>query len=178
MGFLMKYILHVVILGIVSFAGFSQAGQEVYGPHESEVKLTELASLPQGLTVTHTPESVATSFSGPSGVQWTHSTTVSSTVGPVKIVEYGFFLERNGRWTDDTGIQSKYTANDFEKNFDSPGAELLPGKSYTNEWNRSISDNRPEQAGKWYFIGVDAEGNRVKGEANIKLVGDMTEDGC
>jgi hypothetical protein len=174
----MKYILHVVILGICSFAGFSQAGQDVYGPHESEVKLTELASLPQGLTVTHTPDSVTTSFSGPSGVQWAHSTTVSSTVGPVTIVEYGFLLERNGRWTDETGIRSKYTANDFAENFGSPDAKLLPGKSYTNEWNRSMSDNMPEQVGKWYFIGLDSKGNRVKGEANIKLVGDMAEGGC
>ena len=174
----MKYILHVVILGICCFAGFSQAGQEGLGPHESEVKLTELASLPQGLTVTYTPDTVESSFSGPSGVQWVHSTTVSSTVGPVKIVEYGFLLERNGRWTDETGIRSEYTAKEFAENFGCPDARLLPGKSYTNEWNRSISDNRPEQAGKWYFIGLDAEGNRVKGEANIKLVGNMSEDGC
>ncbi len=41
-----------------------------------------------------------------------------------------------------------------------------------------MSDNMPEQTGKWYFIGVDSKGNRVKGEANIQLVGDMTEDGC
>ncbi len=174
----MKFILHIVILGIISFAGISQAEQDVYGPLESEVILTELASLPQGLTVTHTPDSVATSFSGPSRVQWVHRTTVSSTVGPVTIVEYGFLLERNGRWTDEMGIRSKYTANEFAKNFGSPGAKLLPGKSYTNEWNRSMSDNMPEQTGKWYFIGVDSKGNRVKGEANIKLVGDMTEDGC
>jgi hypothetical protein len=174
----MKYILHVLILGICSFASVTQAGQEVLGPHESEVKLAELASLPEGLTVTHTPESVANSFSGPSGVQWAHSTTVSSTVGPVTIIEYGFLLDRDGRWTDDTRIRSKYSANEFAENFGSPGAKLLPGKTYTNEWNRSMSDNRPEQIGKWYFIGVDSNGNRVKGEANLKLVGDMTKDGC
>jgi hypothetical protein len=173
-----KYILHVLILGIFCFAGFSQAGQDALGSHESEVKLAELASLPQGLTVTHTPDPVSTSFFGPSGVQWAHSTTVSSTVGPVTIIEYGFLLERNGRWTDETGIRSKYTASEFAKNFESPDAKLLPGKSYTNEWNRSRSDNRPEQVGKWYFIGLDSKGNRVKGEANLKLVGDMTEDGC
>ena len=99
-------------------------------------------------------------------------------MGPVTIVEYGFFLERNGRWTDETGIRSKYTANDFEMYFGSPDAKLLPGNSYTNEWNRSNSDNIPEQVGKWYFIGLDSKGNRVKGEANIKLVGNMSEDGC
>lgn len=174
----MKYILPVVILGTCSFAGISLAEKEVNGPHESEIILTELASLPQGLTVTYTPDTVETTFSGPSGVQWVHSTTVSSTVGPVKIVEYGFLLERNGRWTDETGIRNEYSAADFAENFGCPDAELLPGKSYTNEWNRSISDNLPEQAGKWYFIGLDAEGNRVKGEANLKLVGNRSEDGC
>lgn len=174
----MKYILHVLIIGICGLAGVSQAEQEALGPYESEVKLSELASLPTGLTVTHTPEAVEKSFSGPSGSQWAHSTTVASTVGPVTIVEYGFLLERNGRWTDETWIKSKYSASEFAENFESPGAKLLPGKTYTDEWNRSMSDNRPEQLGKWYFIGVDSEGNRVKGEANLKLVGDMTEDGC
>lgn len=174
----MKYILHVLIIGVCSLAGVSQAGQDALGPYESEVKISELASLPTGLTVTHTPDAVEKSFSGPSGSQWAHSTTVASTVGPVTIVEYGFLLERNGRWTDETWIKSKYSASEFAENFESPGAKLLPGKSYTDEWNRSSSDNRPEQLGKWYFIGVDAEGNRVKGEANLKLVGDMSEDGC
>ena len=174
----MKYILHVLILGICSFAGLSQAEQDALGPHESEVKLAELASLPQGLTVTHTPDPVTSSIFGPSGVQWAHSTTVSSTVGPVTIIEYGFLLERNGRWTDETWIRSKYSASEFAKNFECPESKILPGKSYTNEWNRSGSDNLLEQFGKWYFIGLDSQGNRVKGEADIKLLGNMSEDGC
>ena len=76
----MKYILQVVILAAIGMAGLALAGQESPGPYESEVKLAELSSLPAGLTVTHTPDPVSSSFSGPGGVKWAHSTTVSSTV--------------------------------------------------------------------------------------------------
>jgi hypothetical protein len=31
----------------------------------------------------------------------------------------------------------------------------------------------PEQVVKWYFIGVDAEGKQVKGEANVKLLAEL-----
>ncbi len=124
--------------------------------------------------VTHSPDPVLATLCTPSlsGVQWKHSTTVSSIVGPVKIIEFGYFVERNGRWEVPYGVEVPYayTSSDFAKKYDCPGSELRPGESYSDVSNRSVIDCVPEQLVRWYFIGLDAKGNRVKGEADVKLL--------
>jgi hypothetical protein len=172
---LMKHVLLVSLLVFCSSsAGPAQAEQKAVVSSESSLKVNELASLPEGLAVSHTPDPVHATLHTPSlsGVQWKHSTTVSSTVGPVKIIEFGYFVERNGQWEFPYGIEVPYvyTSNDFAEKYNCPSSELQPGKSYTDAWNRSVIDCVPEQIVKWYFIGLDSKGNRVKGEASIKLL--------
>ncbi len=171
----MKYILLVSILSLCSFAGVTKAEQNVSGPLESDLKFIELESLPQGLAVAHTPDPVLATFFGPSGSQWTHSTTVSSTVGPVTIIEFGCFYEEGGQWTFGTGTKAPYTASDFAEWYGCPGAELQPGESYTDVSNRSLGNCLPEQVAKWYFIGLDSKGNRVKGESSVTLLLELDE---
>jgi len=95
--------------------------------------------------------------------------------GPVTIIEFGYFVERNGQWEFSLGseVPCTYTSNDFAERYDCPSSELLPGESYSDARNRSIIDCVPEQLVKWYFIGMDAEGNRVKGEATVKLLTEL-----
>ena len=180
----MKNFLTIAIIGLCCVASATkfveEATADTHGPHASDITLAELASLPEGLIVSHTPEEVEATFFGPTGSHYSHQTTVSSTVGPVTIVEYGYLVERDGRWTNaiGIGIQDKYSAKDFAELFNCPDAKLDTGRAYTNEWNESVINNFPEQVGKWYFIGIDAQGHRVKGEANIKLISDKTMDGC
>ncbi len=149
-------------------------------PFEPNLKLDELASLPEGLAVTHTPDPVLATLHTPSlsGVQWKHSTTVSSKAGPVTIIEFGYFVERNGQWDLPYGaeVPYSYTSGDFAKMYECPSSEMKPGESYTDAWNRSVIDCVPEQFVRWYFIGVDAKGNRVKGEANVKLLAEHSPD--
>ena len=166
----------LMIAAILSIGLSASAAPEVFGPRDIDIKLGELATMPLGLKVSHTPEAVQPTFSGPSGNEWLHQTTVVSEVGPVKIVEYGYFVERNGNWYHAAGTVEGYEANDFAERFGCPDAKLIPGKAYTYKWNRSLKDNQPEQSAKWYFIGVDAEGNRVKGEALVILQGGF--NGC
>jgi len=171
---LMKHILLVSILIFCGSAGPAQAEQKTVAPFEPNLKVNELASLPEGLSVTHTPDPVLATLHSPSlsGVQWKHNTTVSSMVGSVTIIEFGYFVERNGQWELPYGteVPYAYTSSDFAKKYDCPGSELKPGESYTDAWSRSVMDCVPEQLARWYFIGVDAKGNRVKGEANVKLL--------
>ncbi len=77
----MKYILLISILIFCNSTGPAQAEQKTEALFEANLKLNELASLPEGLTVTHTPDPVLYILHTPSlsGVQWKHSTTVSST---------------------------------------------------------------------------------------------------
>ena len=175
----MKHILLVSILVFCSFVGPAQAEPKKVALFESNLKLKELASLPEGLAVSHTPDPVLYTLlsASLSGVQWQHSTTVSSKVGPVTIIDFGYFVERNGHWefSHGTEVPYTYTSSDFAERYDCPSSELQPGQSYTDEWNRSIIDCVPEQMVKWYFIGLDAKGNRVKGEANVKLLTELAE---
>lgn len=170
----MKHILLVSILIFCSSTNLAQAEQKPVVPFEPGLKLDELASLPEGLVVTNTPDPVFATLYSPSlsGVQWKHSTTVSSKVGPVTIVEFGYFVERNGQWELPYGteVPYTYTSSDFAKMYDCPSSELKPGESYTDARNRSVIDCVPEQVVRWYFIGLDAKGNRVKGEADVKLL--------
>ncbi len=178
-GIPMKNILLVSILIFGSSIGLAQTEQKTVALIDSNLKLEELESLPEGLSVSHTPDPVFyTSFiPSLSGVQWKHSTTVSSLVGPVTILEFGYFVARKGRWEFPYGVEVPYTYNssDFAKKYDCPGSELQLGESYTDTKNRSVIDCVPEQLVKWYFIGLDAKGNRVKGEASVKLVTELAE---
>jgi hypothetical protein len=175
----MKHILLVSILVFCSSAGLVQAEQKTVGLIESNLKLKELTSLPVGLAVTLSPDPVIATLFSPSlsGVQWQHSTTVTSLAGPLTIVEFGYFVERNGRWEFSFGteVPNTYTSSDFAKKYDCPGSELQPGESYTDTLNRSIIDCVPEQMVKWYFIGLDPQGKRVKGEATVKMLTERSE---
>ena len=173
----MKYILLISILTFCTAVGSARTERETAAPFEVREKLKELALLPEGLSVSHTPDPVRYTSYTPSlsGVQWQHSTTVSSIAGPVTIIEFGYFVERNGQWEFPYGVEIPYTytSNDFAEMYNCPKSELQPGGSYTDPLNRSIIDCVPEQVVKWYFIGLDAEGNRVKGESNLKLLAEL-----
>lgn len=168
----MKFLITATILMIGLSAA---AAPEVFGPRDVDVLLVDISNLPDGLTVTHTPDTVEPTLLGPGGHEWLHRTTVTSEVGPVTIVEYGYVVEKDGYWYRAVGEEG-FSSQDFAKRFGCPEARIEAGATYTNEYTRSIKDNMPEQTARWYFIGVDAEGNKVKGEATVKLTGGF--DGC
>lgn len=178
-GNLVKNILLASILVFCSLVGPAQADLSSDELIESNLKINELASIPEGLVVTHTPGPVRYISHPPSlsGVQWKHDTTVSSTVGPVKIIEYGYFVERNGQWEFPYGTEVPYTfnSNDFAEKFDCPDSKLQQDTSYTDTRNRSVIDCVPEQMVNWYFIGLDAKGNRVKGEGSVNMLAELDE---
>ena len=178
-GNLMKNIILASILFLCCFVGSAQADQKTDRSFDAQQKVTELASIPVGLSVTLTPDPVSATLDSPSisGVKWEHNTTVSSMAGPVTILEFGYFVERNGQWEFSHGeeVPRTYTAGDFAKKYGCPGSELKPGKTYSNTMNRSVIDCVPEQMVKWYFIGVDTQGNRVKGEAKVKMLASVAK---
>ena len=171
----MKYILLAAILALSGIVGVALAEPAAHGPFDSDLKINELASLPQGLTVVHTPEAVEDKTVGPTGTKWIHSTTVTSTVGPVTILEFGCLSQQGGQWQFATVTKAPYTASNFAQWYACPDAKLQPSETYTDESNFSLGSGMPGQDTKWYFIGVDAQGNRAKGEANVTL---LSEDGC
>ena len=173
----MKHIALVSILILVASAGLALADQAIAESTDSSEKLKELESMPVGIAVSHTPALVRYILnpSNVSGVEWQFSTTVSALAGPVTIIEFGYFVERNEQWelNYENELPLSFSASDFASAFDCPNAVMVPGKSYTNPKNQSAIDCVPEQLVKWYFIGIDADGGRVKGEAGAKLITEL-----
>jgi len=173
----MKYIFLVSTLMICISSGLAQAVPATEAPFDVSEKLKELASLPEGISVSHAPDPVryASHIPSLSGVKWQFATRVSSMAGTVTIVEFGYFVERNGKWGLPYGneVPYTYTSSDFAEMYDCPDSEMKPGGSYSNMRNRSVIDCVPEQMVKWYFIGIDAQGDRVKGEATAKLLAEL-----
>jgi len=173
----MKHVVLASTLILFASAGLALADQEIAVSTDASEKLRELESMPMGIAVSHTPNLARYTFnpSNVSGVEWQFSTTVSAMAGPVTISEFGYFVERNEQWelNYEDELPLSFSSSDFANEFDCPNALMVPGKSYTNPENRSAIDCVPEQLVKWYFIGIDADGKRVKGEAGVKLITEL-----
>jgi hypothetical protein len=136
-------------------------------------KLRLLASLPIGIKIRHSPNPARPRVGGRSGFNftWPYTTSVQTIRGSVKIEEFGAFAWENGRWVFSNFTGKPYSEVDFADWYSCPNARLLPGRVCSDAHN--WSGRRALEAGKtmWYFIGVDAQGKRVKGEAIIQHLG-------
>lgn len=91
---------------------------------------------------------------------WPYDVTVNVDTGAT-IDRWGV-LERDGfRWK-----HSSFSQADFAEAFNCPKGILEPGRTYTYETAHEIGV-MPGKV-KWYFIAVDAEGKRKKGEAIVE----------
>src|ERR1700687_3028395 len=90
-------------------------------------KIEELAGLPVGLKVTHTPNPVGAVRGGPSGERysWVFKTSVRSLRGPVQIVEFGGFSRVFGKWVFGNFTGRPFTPEDFADWYACPGAVVL-----------------------------------------------------
>jgi hypothetical protein len=127
----------------------------------------ELDKLPEGIKVVHEPKTALATLTGKSERRlkytWWYKTTVSAT--DVTIVEFGGFTWRDGKWVSG----KPFTAEEFAEWYKCPKAALQKGESYADPTNWSTDADLKTGKTRWYFIGVDAKGNRVKGEAVIEL---------
>jgi hypothetical protein len=134
----------------------------------------DLDKLPEGIKVTHEPKAALATLTGKSKFRlkytWWYKTTVASTGDDVTIVEFGGFYWVEGKWVGGGSITGKpYTGKEFADWYKCPNAVLKKGKDCSDPTNWSTA---PELVGgrcRWYFIGLDKNGRRVKGEAVIEL---------
>lgn len=144
--------------------------QQSDGNAHLNATLRRLASLPIGIKITHSPNPARARVGGRSGFNfaWPYTTSVQTISGSVKIEEFGAFAWENGRWVFSNFTGKPYSAADFADWYSCPNATLLPGRLCSDGYN--WSGRRTLEPGKtrWYFIGVDAKGKRVKGEAVIR----------
>lgn len=143
----------------------------------SSYKLKALSSLPTELKVTHTPNPVQAHRGELSGYQytWVYATTIESLVGAVVIEEFGAFSWVGGQWYFTNFTTKPFTRNDFIEWYSCPRGMILPNYQYTDFQNWSGSAKLINKKTKWYFIGRNESGRRVKGEAEIEELGELIE---
>ncbi len=137
---------------------------------EAVVTVPDLDSLPVGLNVTYSPPLVEAQQGGRSGYRytWSYSTSVSASGAPVTIEEFGALGWVNGAWVFRDEQHKTYSPKMFADQYGCQKAKVLSGKTYTCEDNWSGADKLRPHRCKWYFIGTDERGRRVKGEAIIE----------
>jgi hypothetical protein len=134
----------------------------------------ELDRLPEGIKVVHEPKTALATLTGRSKLRakytWWYKTTVSGIDADVTILEFGAFDWKDGKWVNGRTFTGKpYAAEEFADWYNCPNAVVKKSESRSDPRNWS---SQPElRAGKmrWYYVGTDPKGNKVKGEAVIEL---------
>lgn len=134
----------------------------------------ELDKLPEGIKVAHEPKAALATLTGKSERRakytWWYKTTVSATDGDVTIVEFGAFAWVDGKWVNGGSFTGKpYSSDEFAEWYKCPKAVLKKGETFSDPTNWSSAPELHAGNMRWYFIGVDAKGKRVKGEAVIEI---------
>ena len=168
----MKAIIAIIMLSLMCVS--AAAGEESDKTEVlklSDAKLLELEGLPVGISVNHSPDPVLATWHGREEwkCKWTYATTVSSLAESVKVDEFGMFTWDCGRWYFVNFTKKPFTSGDFAEWYSCLGAELISGTKFTDSSNWSASCSLKAGKSRWYFIGTDRNGNRVKGEATVEL---------
>lgn len=164
----------VVTLLMVACFGAEDVKKDDQGPADDLDKLTV------GLKVEHDPSPVAASLSDKEDQHgkytWSYKTTVSALADKeITIVEFGSYVWVKDTWVFSTYTKKPFTAKDFADWYSCPDAKLKPGKSFSDPKNWGKGDDLVESKVRWYFIGVNENGKRVKGEAIITQRGVLIE---
>ena len=157
--------IFILVMSLFSF--FSWGAEDL-----TTNKLEELAKTPLGLKVFHTPEKVLAVHDGRSGhaFTWLYNTSVLSTNGVIVVKEFGSFVWRNNRWVFSNYTGKPFTSEDFADWYSCPKATLTEENVFSDGSNWSGGDKLQEGKTLWYFIGITADGRRVKGQAIVEIL--------
>jgi len=137
---------------------------------QSKTLLLELESIPDGIVVTHVPVEVeATQAEGSAyKYKWDYQTSVSSSTGSVRILEFGCFLWSGDQWVFKTFTGTPFTNSDFGDWYTCTDGELVAGQQYTDPNNWTGSNCLRPQKTMWFYIGENENGEKVKGAAIVQ----------
>lgn len=142
-------------------------------------KIDELANLPTGLKVVHTPNPALATCDNKNycTYTWFYSTTVSAIDEDIEILEFGAFdLDNDGKWIQSTTIyQRPFNSKDFADWYSCPGAIIAKGESVTDPTNWSGNDILKGNKVKWYYIGRNSKGQKVKGESTVECLAELKQ---
>lgn len=168
----MKFAITLTVAAILFVAAHRAAAAAADEPKAPTIE--EVENLPTGLRIVHEPAPALATLTGKSDRRakytWWYKTTVTALDNDVTIEQFGAFPLVDGKWVDPTaGLHPPYTAKEFAEWYKCDGAKIAKGKSAVDATNWS---SYPELVGlkhRWFFIGKDSKGRRVKGDAVIEL---------
>lgn len=139
--------------------------------------IDELKNLPVGMEVTHQPNPAYATLTEQGKRRgkftWWYKTQVKATGSGVRIEQFGSFLWLKGQWRFANFTQKPFSSKEFSDWYSCPDGYLKPGKVFVDPKNWGSADQLKAGKALWYFIGVDEEGRRVKGEAIVDVLGEM-----
>ncbi|MFO0848187.1 MAG: hypothetical protein U0871_06485 [Gemmataceae bacterium] len=106
---------------------------------------------------------------------WVYATSVTAISEPVTITEFGAFEWVDGRWTFANFTSTPFSGRDFADWYSCPGGVATPDRAYTDPTNWSGRQELQSGKAMWYYLGVTASGQRVKGVAVIEEAGVLTD---
>ena len=122
------------------------------------------------LEVIHYPNPAKFQSGGASGAAYTcvYKTSVKAIGTGVQIEKFGTYFWANNQWVHNTSNNQPWSPQEFADWYSCPGAYIGPGQecSDPNNWNGSDTPGLTKV--KWYYIGVDDNGNEVQGESVIE----------
>src|SRR5262249_49343253 len=120
--------------------------------------IEELDKLPVGLKVVHDPNPAlateAGSDEGRSKYRWWFKTTVTWTGTDVKVVEFGGYAWRDGKWVFASFSGKPFSSKDFAEWYSCPDALIKGGKAYADPTNWAGASELIAGKSRWYYIGI------------------------
>jgi hypothetical protein len=95
----------------------------------------------------------------------------------VKVTEFGAYVLVGRKWTFSTYTGKPFSGKDFADWYSCPDAMVRTGKEYSDPDNWTASAVLIAGKTRWYYIGVDRKGRRVKGEAISEEKGEIDRGG-
>jgi hypothetical protein len=123
------------------------------------------------IKVTHNPNPAKFLPGGASESAYTcaYKSSVMAIGTGVRIEKFGMYFWENNQWVHSTSNNGQpWSAQDFADWYSCPGSYIKAGQEYSDPNNWSGTDAPSLTKGKWYYAGVDDNGNDVQGEAVIE----------
>jgi hypothetical protein len=163
---------------VVARDGNGSASSPVWRFTTGEVTLDNAIFYPTGLEVVHTPSSVTAMEAGPSGLaySWVFQTTVRAVAGFVTVKAFGCYTLSGHNWILGNYTGAPFTGADFASWYSCPDSVVVPSQSYSDPSNWAGSSGLEHWRGLWVYVGRDASGQPVKGQAVVELLGELGRD--
>ena len=149
--------------------------------NHSEYSLPDkLAKIPTGIEVTHS-KTIVYAISNEKDPEkygqykWHYETTVTPTNEDLTITEFGAYLWDGKEWVFRSIYGRPFNSEEFSKWYSCDSAHIKKGKSSTdhNNWSKADQLNGQKIRTLWYFIGINANGQKFKGTAEVTTIGEL-----